>query len=81
MPCPVPLRRHRMLAVRLRLSVYGGGVQMLVDLGQDVYQEEFERAFLKEAAEFYKGRARLDSTTARMFNNRKLVECCIDCTL
>ena len=27
---------------------------MLVDLGSDVYQEEFEKAFLGEAAEFYR---------------------------
>ena len=29
---------------------------MLVDLGQDVYQEELEHAFLKEAADFYRVR-------------------------
>lgn len=27
--------------------------QMLMDLGPNVYQEDFERAFLKETAEFY----------------------------
>ena len=27
--------------------------QMLMDLGPNVYQEDFERAFLQEAAEFY----------------------------
>ncbi len=31
---------------------------MLMDLGPNVYQEDFERAFLKEAAEFYQARAR-----------------------
>lgn len=30
---------------------------MLVDLGQDVYQEELEHAFLKEAGDFYRVRA------------------------
>jgi propanediol dehydratase small subunit len=30
---------------------------MLMDLGPNVYQEDFERAFLKEAAEFYQARA------------------------
>lgn len=29
-------------------------LQMLVDLGQDVYQEELEQAFLREASAFYK---------------------------
>lgn len=30
--------------------------QMLMDLGPNVYQEDFERAFLQEAAEFYQVR-------------------------
>ncbi|KAK9837407.1 hypothetical protein WJX81_000098 [Elliptochloris bilobata] len=30
---------------------------MLMDLGPNVYQEDFERAFLQEAAEFYQGEA------------------------
>lgn len=29
---------------------------MLMDLGPHVYQEDFERAFLKETAEFYQVR-------------------------
>ena len=29
-------------------------LQMLVDLGQDVYREELEQAFLREASAFYK---------------------------
>ncbi len=29
-------------------------VQMLVDLGHDVYQDEFERGFLQTATEAYK---------------------------
>ena len=29
---------------------------MLMDLGPNVYQEDFERAFLKETAEFYQVR-------------------------
>ena len=35
------------------LTDAGRCTQMLMDLGPNVYQEDFERAFLQEAAEFY----------------------------
>ena len=37
-------------------SLGDASLQMLVDLGMDVYQDEFERSFLQTAAEAYQVR-------------------------
>lgn len=46
---------------------------MLMDLGPNVYQEDFERAFLQEAAEFYQVRC------ASFLPLPLYVQCCWAC--
>lgn len=55
------------------LTGAGRCTQMLMDLGPNVYQEDFERAFLQEAAEFYQVRC------ASFLPLPLYVQCCWAC--
>jgi Cullin family len=52
-------------------------LQMLVDLGMDVYQDEFERSFLQTAAEAYQVRSGSTSSRRQWANQALLSAFCL----